>query len=70
MEKLFNEMVSKDLEKLNELVRKGWYETTDFNDAVLNLSNSLAMYHQAQGENNESYSRGEYLSEDKLAKGA
>lgn len=45
-EQLFNEIVLKDLQKLNELIRKGWFDTSDFNEAALNLSNSLAMYHQ------------------------
>ena len=46
MEKIFNEIVMSDLQKLNELVQKGWFETTDFNEAAINLSNSLAAYHQ------------------------
>ena len=70
MEHLFNQMVSKDLQKMNELVRKGWYETSDFSEAVLNLSNSLAMYHQAQGEKNENCKKGECLQKGELAKGA
>lgn len=68
MEQLFNEMVLKDLDKVNELVRKGWYGTTDFNEAVLNLSNSLAVYHQEVM--NEDYTKGERISEIKLARGA
>ena len=68
MEQLFNEIVLKDLNKMNELVRKGWYGTTDFNEAVLNLSNSLAVFHQEA--TNEDYTKGERISEVKLAKGA
>lgn len=68
MEQLFNEIVLKDLDKVNELIRKGWYGTTDFNEAVLNLSNSLAVYHQEV--TNEDYTKGERISEVKLARGA
>ena len=70
MEQLFNQIVAKDLQRVNELVNKGWYGTTDFNEAVLTLSNSLAMYHQAQGETDESYTKGERISKVRLAKGA
>ena len=68
MEQLFKDMVLKDLDKMNELVRKGWYGTTDFNEAVLNLSNSLAVFHQEA--TNEDYTKGERISEIKLARGA
>lgn len=64
-EKLFKQMVSEDLGKLNELVLKGYYDTSDFEDAVLALSNSLAMYHQEV--NNEVCKKGEYLQTRKLA---
>ena len=64
-EKLFKQMVSEDLGKLNELVLKGYYNTSDFEDAVLTLSNSLAMYHQEIS--NEVCKKGEYLQTRKLA---
>lgn len=64
-EKLFNEIAMKDLQKLNSLVSKGYFETTDFNEAVLSLSNSLQAYHQEV--NSENCERGEYLQERKLA---
>ena len=66
-EKLFNEIVSKDLHKLNELVSKGWYETTDFDEAVSNLKFSLGIYLEEKDENCK---KGEYLQESILAKGA
>ena len=68
MEKLFNKMVLSDLHKMNELVQKGWFGTTDFNEAVLNLSNSLSAYHQEV--NREGYTKGERISQSELAKGA
>ena len=52
MEQLFNQIVAKDLQKMNELVQKGWYGTTDFN------------------ETNEDYTKGERISETRLARGA
>ena len=68
MESIFNQMVLSDLRKMNELVRKGWFGTTDFNNAVINLSNSLAAYHQeVTCEGNQ---RGECLPKSELAKGA
>lgn len=68
MEKLFKQMVLSDLHKMNELVRKGWFGTTDFNEAVLNLSNSLSAYHQEV--TNEGNTEGECLPQSQLAKGA
>ena len=68
MEKLFNEMVLSDLHKMNELVQKGWFGTTDFNEAVLNLSNSLSAYHQEV--NCEGNTKGERIPQGELAKGA
>lgn len=68
MEETFNLMVAKDLQRMNELVRKGWYETSDFNEAVLSLSNSLAMYHQEV--TNEIHTKGKCVSKGELAKGA
>jgi len=68
MEQMFNEIVLNDLNKMNEMVRKGWYGTTDFNEAVLNLSNSLAVFHQEA--TNEDYTKGERISESRLARGA
>ena len=68
MEKLFKQMVLSDLHKINELVQKGWFGTTDFNEAVLNLSNSLAAYHQEV--TCEGNTEGECIPKGKLAKGA
>ena len=64
-EQLFKEIVLKDLQKVNELVRKGWFDTSDFNEAALTLSNSLAMYHQEV--TNENCKEREYLQKRKLA---
>lgn len=66
-EKLFNEIVLKDLQKLNELVLKGWHGTTDFDEAVSKLQFSLGIYLE---EKDESRKEGEYLQESRLAKGA
>lgn len=63
-EKLFNEIVSKDLQKLNELVRKGWYGTTDFDEAANCLKHALSVYLEEEDENCK---KGEYLQERKLA---
>lgn len=68
MEELFNLMVRNDLNKLNDMVNKGWYGTTDFNEAVDSLSNSLAAFSMEVG--NASRTQGERLQETKLAKGA
>ena len=67
-ELLFNQIALNDLKKVNELVLKGYYETSDYEEAVLALSNSLAMYHQEVS--NENCKKGEYLQTSKLAKGA
>lgn len=64
-EELFNQMVLKDLKKLNELVLKEYYDTSDFEEASLALSNSLAMY--CQEVNNEVCKKGECLQTKKLA---
>ena len=64
-EQLFNEIVLKDLQQCNDLVRKGWFGTSDFNEAALTLSNSLAMYHQEV--TNEVCKEREYLQKKKLA---
>lgn len=63
-EKLFNEIVSKDLQTLNDMVSKGWYGTTDFDEAVNNLKHALCVYLE---EKDESCKKGEYLQERKLA---
>lgn len=68
MEQLFNEMVRKDLARLNKLVADKNFDTTDFNEAVLTLSNSLAMYHQEVTF--ESCTKGERIQESWLDKGA
>ena len=67
-EHLFNEIALADLRKVNELYLKGYCETTDFNEAVLSLINSLSAYHQESS--NESRTQGERLQETELAKGA
>ena len=66
-EKLFNEIVSKDLQNFNELVRKGWYGTTDFDEAANCLKHALSVYLE---ERDESCKKGEYLQESRMAKGA
>lgn len=63
-EKLFNEIVSKDLQTLNDMVGKGWYGTTDFDEAVNNLKHALSVYLEEEDENCK---EGEYLQERKLA---
>ena len=67
-ERLFNEIALEDFRKVNELYLKGYCETTDFNEAVLSLINSLSAYHQESS--NESNTKGERLQETELAKGA
>jgi hypothetical protein len=64
-EKLFNEIAMKDLQKLNALVSKGYFETSDFNEAALSLCNSLSAYHQEVSNDNRE--KREYLQERKLA---
>ena len=53
--KLFDELVLKDLRKVNELYGKGWTETSDFNEAVDSLLFSLSVYLQSslEEEDNE-----------------
>lgn len=63
-EKLFNEIVSKDLQTLNDMVSKEWYGTTDFDEAVNNLKHALSVYLEEKDENCK---KGEYLQERKLA---
>ena len=63
-ELLFKQIAKKDLDNLNDLVNKGWYETSDFEKAVLDLSNSLSMLQEAIYE---SRTQGERLPEAKLA---
>lgn len=45
--RLFEEIASKDVTKLIELISKGYEETSEFEDTVLQLSDSLSMLHQA-----------------------
>ena len=66
-ELLFKQIAKKDLDNLNTLINKGWYETSDFEKAVLDLSNTLSMLQEAIYE---SRTQGERLQETKLAKGA
>ena len=67
-EKLFKEIALKDLQKLNDLVLKHQYNSSSFDEAVLNLSNTLAFYHQEV--TNANCKEGEYLQESGMAKGA
>lgn len=46
-EDYFKCMAQSDLNYVNELVSKGYYETSDFERAILKLSDTLAMLHQA-----------------------
>ena len=46
-ELLFKQIAKKDLDNLNNLINKGWYETSDFEKAVLDLSNTLSMLQEA-----------------------
>lgn len=45
-EKDFRTIVQGDLEKLNSLISKGYFDTSDFKEAVLNASNSLSILYQ------------------------
>lgn len=66
-ELLFNELVMSDLQKMNQMVQKGWFGTTDFDEAVNKLKNALSVYLEERDENCE---KGEYLQKNVLAKGA
>lgn len=46
-EDLFNQLCSNDLMKLNELIGKGYFETSVFEEMILKVSDNLAMLHQA-----------------------
>ena len=63
-ELLFKQIAKKNLDNLNELINKGWYETSDFEKAVLDLSNTLSMLGEAINESRETR---QYLPEAKLA---
>lgn len=63
-ELLFKQIAKKDLDNLNTLINKGWYETSDFEKAVLDLSNTLSMLGEAINESRETR---QYLPEAKLA---
>lgn len=43
---LFNQLCSKDLNELNELIRKGYFETSVFEEKLLRVADSLAVLHQ------------------------
>ena len=47
-EKLFKETAMKDLQKVNDLCKKDWYGTSDFNEAVDSLIFSLSVFLQSQ----------------------
>ena len=63
-ELLFKQIAKKNLDNLNELINKGWYETSDFEKAVLDLSSTLSMLGEAINESRETR---QYLPEAKLA---
>ena len=63
-ELLFKQIAKKDLDNLNALINKGWYETSDFEKAVSDLSNTLSMLGEAIYE---SRTQRECLQEAKLA---
>ena len=63
-ELLFKQIAKKDLDNLNDLINKGWYETSDFEKVVLDLSNTLLMLGEAINESRETR---QYLPEAKLA---
>lgn len=67
-EQLFIDIALADFRRVRDLYSKGYCETTDFNEAVLSLINSLSAYHQES--TNESRTQGERLQETELAKGA
>lgn len=45
-EQAFYSIASEDFSKFSELVKKEYFETSDFTDEVLKLANSLLMLHQ------------------------
>lgn len=63
-ELLFKQIAKKNLDNLNALINKGWYETSDFEKAVSDLADTLSMLGEAI---NESRTQGERLPEAKLA---
>lgn len=52
-EVLFNQIVKSDLDSLNQMVSKEYFELSEFKEKILTLSNSLAMLYQAMGENDD-----------------
>lgn len=46
-EENFNLIARKDLDNLNNLISKNWFETSDFKSAVLNASLTLGMLWEA-----------------------
>ena len=64
---LFNQIVKSDLQRFNEMVQKGWFGTTDFDEAANNLMHGLSVYLE---ERNENCKEGEYLQKSQLARGA
>lgn len=63
-ELLFKQIAKKNLDNLNTLINKGWYETSDFEKAVSDLADTLSMLGEAISE---SRTQGERLPEAKLA---
>lgn len=45
-EQAFKTIASDDFYKFSELVKKGYFETSDFSEEVLKLANTLLMLHQ------------------------
>lgn len=45
-EQAFYNIASEDFYNFSELVKKGFFETSDFIDEVLNLANTLLALHQ------------------------
>lgn len=48
-ETLFKEIAKSDLDNLNLLISKGYFETSDFESAVSKLENALAFLSQEMG---------------------
>lgn len=67
-EKLYIEMVQKDLEHFITLVNNRYFETSDFTEAALSLSNSLSIF--CQEVDYESSTQGERLQKSNMARGA
>ena len=67
-EKLYTEIVQKDLEHFIALVNNRYFETSDFTEVALSLSNSLSVF--CQEVDYESSTQGERLQKSNMARGA